>query len=1235
MTRRQMTRGLQDESPQDKYKLVVDGTDLSKLYKQARPTLPDSVIQDVISYVDQKLSKRELCVDVGCGPGQSTELYCPFFKNVVGADISHSQIEEANARRNYGNVTYMEASAECLPLRSNSVALVSAVNAIQWFDQDAFFSEVRRVLVENGVLFVAMHHLRALLEPGMDNWLFQLRKEKFSDYLLSRHMYWDEGYDSIKVPFKGVRRKTMLNKSKLTVSAVMDNINTWSLVIMMREQEPARAEATLAEFRDSWNLLRMPGFFELAQKTSSRTQDADRRERKFTQLLEFLMPFYLLPFVFGNTEGVGIYCVLVTLACLTGGLLPPAVAAMLPLVILPVAGILPADQLAAEFLGPRVLAVWLLFAIAIVCDETTVVARACLYALRRFALRMQPLFLSLQLVVLLLSLFLPSSFIVVLGTVFIERFVAVVQREIIAFDQKSGPRAPTNSSTQNFVEDIRRQRWQRRMATGGSSRKARRVSLVTETDMASDASRGSSLVHQYNMHPERLEERAFDAPKKKVQPSSILKGSSSKGKEQESGTHSPCRTATATKTTKPETTTPKSRQQPGSRVDVVRTVESDDDGGSSRTPSRESSSKSMDEPAKRALVKLVDKPGVEPSVIQQTTSGPADDKPRGSGRLVEPAPAEDVAPPSPGEELSGLQQLHQTPSALTPSTTMLSPSTSPFSVSSHSSASSTPQVTVLEVWNTAPVGACGEDKVESYATWASHVMSGPGSRLLLPGDEEAAAASSSLGRSTESTTMKTAVEDEPQPSKSTSVAPENGRSVVKRDTALGFHSQKETEQSGWKLLQLQKNAASPPDSSAERLFEVRGLFKSARSSVSAQSSPQRQQESPASRRVSLTLMDNDTEMAATMNGVVTTRRCVMYDSARRRTAAAGRNENGTSARRIIASQPYLGGEAASSYLDFGDEQVSSCIRLHTLILAVRPVLIAGTAYTAIFGNLISLNTVPTRNAVLVNLGCNATQCAVSWWSWAMMALPAALTCCLICWIYACCASLVTCTVRETLLIYWLIGVPVTYGAYIIRNPRGYLEGPLFGLSVVGMSMMPGLTRNHYWSRRMLCWDTICARMPWNVIIMLGCVMALTRVVEFWTRRSTKANQFILSSMAALLSEMIVGDTLGNVLTPVVVRVAVVTNAPAAFYVVPVNLAASINVMLPVSVPLLIMREYLNFQCAKMVAYGVFLKCTAVLLTVASMNTLGTIFFSSEGLSTNQASALSTVNATHVVTGPMQ
>ncbi|KAL1440416.1 hypothetical protein MTO96_009457 [Rhipicephalus appendiculatus] len=514
---------------------------------------------------------------------------------------------------------------------------------------------------------------------------------------------------------------------------------------------------------------------ELVKKTSSRTQEADsrRRDRKFTQLLEFLMPVYLLPFVFGNTEGVSIYCVLVTLVGLTGGLLPPAVAAMLPLVLMPMAGILPADQLAAEFLGPRVLAAWLLFAIAIVCDETTVVARACLYALRRFALRMQPLFLSLQLVVLALSLFLPSWFVVVLGTVFIERFVAVVQREIVAFDQKSGLlRAPHQHLD---AESHRRH---------PAHKKPRRKTSFSSPECTSDGAVWACRLPTRTI-------RSFAS--QRVQPSSILKGSSSKGKEPEYGTPPQCRTATATKTSKPEGTTPKSRQQPRSRASVVRTVEPGDDGGS-RAPSPGPSNKSKDEPAMKASVKLSDKPGVESSVVQQTTSSDVADKPRGSGRPVEPAPTEDVAPPSPDEESSGLQQLRQTPSALTTSTT-------PFSVSSRSSAASTPQATVLDVWNTAPVAKSGERSVDSYATWASHVMSGPGSRLLLPGGEETTAASS-LARSTETTTMKTAAEDQSQPSPLTSVAPESGRSVVKWDTALSSHSQEETEQSGWKLLQL-------------------------------------------------------------------------------------------------------------------------------------------------------------------------------------------------------------------------------------------------------------------------------------------------------------------------------------------------------------------------------------------------------------------------------------------------
>ncbi|KAH7960631.1 hypothetical protein HPB49_021857 [Dermacentor silvarum] len=557
---------------------------------------------------------------------------------------------------------------------------------------------------------------------------------------------------------------------------------------------------------------------ELAKKTSSRTQDGESRsrERRFTALLEFLMPVYLLPFVFGNAEGVGIYCVLLTLVFLTGRLLPPAVAAMLPLVILPLAGIFAVDQVAAEFLGPRVLAAWLLFAIAIVGDETTLFARACLYALQQFALRMQPLFLSLQLVVLALSLFLPSSFIVVFGTVLIERFFAVVQREIITADQRSGLRAPTSSSTENFIKDVRytaRQRRLRRVAAGGNTRRARRVSMASDMTMASDASHSSSLVRQYKLHPEWLKEPGFEAQKKaakkqprktsfdpfdrtsdagvwacrlpirtirsfapqKTQPSSILKGSSSKGKEPEPGSQSQRKTTATTinlvKSPNPAAVIPKNRQL-DSRANVVRTVELPDKVSS--TPSSESSKKAKCEPANKASIKHVDETVIELSVVHQTTTLPADNEWRGSGHPVERRLPKTSPSHSPGGESPPLEmQLQQTLTAEGP------------------------------LYRGLPLRAS---------------------------------------------------------------------------------------------------------------LEVRGVLKAARSKASLQSLPQGQRESPTTRRWSLTSMDRDTTMAATMNGGPTKPRPIMCDSAWRRAAGAGRNENSTSGRRIvIASQPYVQGDAASSF----------------------------------------------------------------------------------------------------------------------------------------------------------------------------------------------------------------------------------------------------------------------------------------------------------------------------------
>jgi ubiquinone/menaquinone biosynthesis C-methylase UbiE len=48
----------------------------------------------------------ELAYDVGCGSGQSTSFLAPYFKRVIGTDISSSQVEQAVERCTVKNVTF-------------------------------------------------------------------------------------------------------------------------------------------------------------------------------------------------------------------------------------------------------------------------------------------------------------------------------------------------------------------------------------------------------------------------------------------------------------------------------------------------------------------------------------------------------------------------------------------------------------------------------------------------------------------------------------------------------------------------------------------------------------------------------------------------------------------------------------------------------------------------------------------------------------------------------------------------------------------------------------------------------------------------------------------------------------------------------------------------------------------------------------------------------------------------
>lgn len=93
-----------------------------------------------------------LLVDVGCGSGRDVNyFYCNGLSDVLGVDSSEKEIESAQ-KQSQGR--FVVDNIEDCSLTNQTVGAVFMINVIHYVDQQKAISEIRRILVNDGYLFI-------------------------------------------------------------------------------------------------------------------------------------------------------------------------------------------------------------------------------------------------------------------------------------------------------------------------------------------------------------------------------------------------------------------------------------------------------------------------------------------------------------------------------------------------------------------------------------------------------------------------------------------------------------------------------------------------------------------------------------------------------------------------------------------------------------------------------------------------------------------------------------------------------------------------------------------------------------------------------------------------------------------------------------------------------------------------------------------------------------------------
>ena len=192
----------------------------SAAYAKHRPRYPSALFE----YLASVTTEHERAWDCATGNGQAALGLARCFTEVIATDASRQQLLSAAPHE---RIRYRVAAAEQSGLEPGSVDLITVAQALHWFDLEAFYTEVRRVLKGSGVLAVWAYNLLEI-SPEVDFLINEFYGETVGPYWPPERQLIEEGYRTIAFPFRELEPPPFLMEASWNLAELAGYLRTWS-----------------------------------------------------------------------------------------------------------------------------------------------------------------------------------------------------------------------------------------------------------------------------------------------------------------------------------------------------------------------------------------------------------------------------------------------------------------------------------------------------------------------------------------------------------------------------------------------------------------------------------------------------------------------------------------------------------------------------------------------------------------------------------------------------------------------------------------------------------------------------------------------------------------------------------------------------------------------------------------------------------------------------------------------